>query len=347
MNSKFLNAQDAADLSGQLRRFLSAIHANDRSARNSALQEFIDSFGFLPESPITALEAAYRNRDTDGARASFRKALGIALREANPDTFPSQAAVDLIYMVGFTEAFEALPSFVIAIGDVANWGEAHESLFVNALAVLKGLGKSPDAYDTTAKLLTSPRFPHWYILDAYEALVIGNAANWASDFLNLCTALRASQGQSPDLAIYPGRSWFRVRIDHIARNVIAKCSLATIASGLSEINNATTQLSIRTPTSDLLLALFGPAGPLEVIDTDDQRVFRLRASPSIQQPWLLAWDTLAAFLDGAGEHSAESRIEHISGATQKNGSSSSIVELLAFSQKQAYRRPETELAESP
>ena len=346
MNSKFLNAQDARELSSQLRCFLSGIHASDRSARNSALQEFVGAFGFLPESPITALEAVYRNRDTDGTRTSFRKALGIALREANPDTFPSQAAVDLIYLVGFTEAFEALPSFVIAIGDVANWGDAHESLFVHALAVLKGLGKSPDAYDTTAKLLTSPRFPLWHILDAYEALVIGNAAHWASDFLNLCTPLRDSQDQSPDPTMYPGRSWFRIRIDHIARNVIAKCSLATIASGFAEINRVNTQLSVGTPTSDLLLALFGPEGPLEVIDTEDQRAFRLRDSPSMQQPWLLAWDTLAAFLDGAGSHSAESRIEHISGATQKNGSSS-IDELLAFSHKQAYRRPVTELVESP
>ena len=249
--------------------------------------------GFTPESPVAALEAIYKCLPST-EKLAFRESLGIALCDANPDTFPLSAAADLVYLIGYTEARESLPALVAAIADVSDWGAHHEVLFIDALAILKGLGKSELAYETTRRICSAPKFPVHFILDAYEALVIGKPSQWASDFIDLNEQLIAMESASAPINEHSPRAWFQIRIDHVAREVLARCSLATIASGLETFELEPEMISLGAPVSVLLLALFGPEGPF--IRLDEQRKFYLRSVPARKEKWSDDWDNLNYFL---------------------------------------------------
>lgn len=122
------------------------------------------------ESPAEALATVYRRYVCE--KATYRRAIGRALRrcaqEADAEVF--QIADDLIYLLGYTGAVEALDGLLEAMFSESIAGEYPELLYA-CMANIQAIEPCDGLFDFVAKLVKSPYFDDGYIFSAIKIMV--------------------------------------------------------------------------------------------------------------------------------------------------------------------------------
>ena len=188
---------------------------------------------------FNAIEKLY-NLLTDDGQKTFKAALGIALAEAHPLETSADAARILLHMIGYSAAFESVPSLGYVFADDATWCEQQPDILIDVISILKGLGESPRTYEIAKKLATSKWIAQkpWLIFDVYEALLRGSSDNWADDFALLNKIFEALISHAPRYWKPVGsyKTWFDYRMQLMIKQFMSPLSLLTIAKGLESID---------------------------------------------------------------------------------------------------------------
>lgn len=300
MNSvSALNRCKPGEFAEFINDLLGRLYATDAAVRAEAFGSVVDFGIWTPNSPVDVFERLFNSLNAQG-KATFKLALGIAFCETRPDIVPDTALCDLIYLIGFSEAYQALDSISCMIADGTSWHAIDSTVYFEALAVLKGMGKSPQAYSATRRLVTARHFPEYFAFDAYEALVLGKPSAWADDLLWLRPRLSALRNlkQISDVAV--DQDWYLSRVQSLATDVIAQCSLATISAGMDAIETEPSCLDVRDVVGDILIALLGDAGALKLTIADNGQTVLAVGKSSVCELWPTSLDQIDTFLFSNG-----------------------------------------------
>jgi hypothetical protein len=260
------------------------LYSSDSKTRQEAYASLVNYGIWDAHSPLDAFERIFQSLADEGKNA-FRSALGTALRQVNTDVYPPLGIRDLIYLIGFTEAFESLAAIPSVLADASNWDGIEAEFYFNAVAVLKGLGKSPQAYDASRRLMTTKLFPSHYIFDGYEALVLGDPSHWADDLLLFGERFISVQNWQPKFWKDASLSWFDTRVKLLADTVLGKLSLSTISTGLLKLESVSDSVDTNQPVGKLLIELFRPGGSLSRTTTSSGTVQLALPGSNIRENW--------------------------------------------------------------
>jgi hypothetical protein len=144
-----------------------ALYSDDPVLRHEAFD--LTGIGILQwESPIEAVRQLFTHLNAD-ARLRLKRAMGSALRQVDPTSFPSSGVTDLVMLVGVLEAHESLDAVVSVTADTGKWSATVPTLWIDALSVLKGLRGSEASYESVRKIVSAPAFPDRYAFDALSS----------------------------------------------------------------------------------------------------------------------------------------------------------------------------------
>ena len=311
MTPEYANSLSPTVLASKLVELAQIMYSPDPIAATDDASFAVTHAVFSAESPLSFFQNLYDNLSSKG-KNSFRQSLGIALRHAPEDGSYPIIVRDFIYLIGFTEAYESLDAISITLADASRWSDARPELYINALAVLKGLAKSPHAYETCRTLVTAPHFPQRYIFDAYEVLAIGapftrisdgepSPANWAIDLIWLANRFRAAESWKPTKYKDKTKSWFDSRLQMMVADTIEQFSLHTVLNGLRYIEVRSTHLDIREVVGKILIIMFGPTGAFRRVAETDGSISLFHSNrPSIRAPWPLDFNGIDTYLWSLG-----------------------------------------------
>lgn len=272
-----------------------SVHTHERAA---ALDLFADN----PSVWHSAVDAfgAFHNALPMRSRSLFRHGVAQALRRAQPGQFPPEGVVDLVLLAGAVQAEAAIEPMVDLITDGGQWQTQIDALEVPILAVLKGMGRSREAYGPAKRLLG--QLPNHLVFDAYEVLLGGQPRHWHKDFIELLPRFEAALAEGPP-DVTNADEWFGWRMSLLVQQHLALLSLPTLLTGLLSLHvfarTHTDTLHDAHPVARLLVTLFSKSeGPFERCHSQEGHLWlRHKASNNGQRlRWpisdLIRFDTL-------------------------------------------------------
>lgn len=239
-------------------------HASDNPRSKLLSMDLFERTELNWRTPLDAFTLFYKGLDP-AFQTPFRAAIGRALRQARPGHFPDDGVALLLVLAGNIQAHEAIEAVVDSLIDGGKWGARIPSLFVDALAILKGMAPSLEAYDHGTRLAGNSDFPSWLVFDALEVLLAGRSSAWAKSIVTLLPVLSKATTDGPP-AVERGQAretWFEGRLKKLVATRLRPLSPQTVVNGLRELGpllglDVAQELVFGRPLGSLLVLLLEP-----------------------------------------------------------------------------------------